>query len=80
MNDESRKAKRKTRCYIICAVILITVSIAAIEVAYQVHFRYKGKFIYMISITFFLTKRAYKRNGERGKFSQINVSRLIVFT
>lgn len=60
MNDESRKTKRKTRCYIICAVILITVSIAAIEVGYQVRFKYKGKFIYMISITF-LTKRAYKR-------------------
>lgn len=59
MNDESRKTKRKTRCYIICAVI--TVSIAAIEVGYQVRFKYKGKFIYMISITF-LTKRAYKRN------------------
>lgn len=41
MNDESRKTKRKTRCYIICAVILIIVSIAAIEVVYQVHFKYK---------------------------------------
>lgn len=76
MNDESRKTKRKTRCHIICAVILI---IAAIEVAYQVHFKYKGKFRYMISITF-LTKRAYKRYWARGKFSQINVGKLIVLT
>lgn len=53
MNDESRKTKRKTRCYIICAVILNIVSIAAIEVAYQVHFKYKGKSIYKISITLF---------------------------
>lgn len=41
MNDESRKTKKKTRCYIICAVILIIVSIAAIEVVYQVHFKYE---------------------------------------
>lgn len=79
MNDESRKTKRKTRCYIICAVILIIVSIAAIEVVYQVHFKYTGKFRYMISITF-LTKRAYKRYWARGKFSQINVGKLIVLT
>lgn len=71
MNDESRKTKRKTRCYIICAVILIIMSIAAIEVAYQVHFKNKGKFRYMISITFFSQNEHINVTEQEGNLDKI---------
>lgn len=71
MNDESRKTKRKTRCYIICAVILIIVSITAIEVAYQVHFKYKGKFIYKISITLFQQNDLINVTEQEGNLAKL---------
>lgn len=70
MNDESRKTK-KTRCYIICAVSLIIMSIAAIEVAYQVHFKYNGKFIYMISITFFKQNEHMNVTEQKGNLAKL---------
>lgn len=63
--------QREIRCYIICAVILIIVSIAAIEVVYQVHFKYEGKFIYMISITFFKQNEHMNVTEQEGNLAKL---------
>lgn len=47
MCNEAGITKRQIKFYIIGAVILFLVFIAAIEMVYQLHFKHKGKLLYI---------------------------------